>query len=378
MMKRLFTVGAALFLSGPIFGKNEKIITAMEEQMAAGEMAGVVTLVGGREGTRHLAAQGWANREEQREMKPDDLFWIASMTKPVTGVAVMMLVEDGQVSLDDPISKYCPEFAELKNAEGEKREVTLRQCLNHTAGLSELNGQEQGRISKLHELTALVAQKPLQFEPGSRWQYSQTGINTAGRVVEVVSGVELPEFFEKRIFAPLGMGDTTFYPSQEQQKRLATSYRKEGEELLASEIHFLRGKPLEDESRLPLANGGLFSTAEDYGQFARCLLRGGELDGERLLKEESVETLRTVNTGDLAVGFTPGNGWAVGCCVIREPQGVSESLSPGTYGHGGAYGTQAWFDPVAGNYQLLFVQRANFPNSDDSPVRKALHAAAAQ
>lgn len=124
------------------------------------------------------------------------------------------------------------------------------------------------------------------------------------------------------------------------------------------------------------ANGGLFSTASDYGKFCRMLLNAGELDGTRILSPESVETMRTIVTGDLATGFTPGNGWGIGCCVVREPQGASDSLSPGSFGHGGAYGTQGWIDPTLGRVYILMTQRANFPNADASEVRRKFQQAA--
>jgi CubicO group peptidase (beta-lactamase class C family) len=129
------------------------------------------------------------------------------------------------------------------------------------------------------------------------------------------------------------------------------------------------------KDRYPLANGGLFSTAEDYGKFARMILRGGELDGKRYLKEESVKQMTTVQSGDLKTGFTPGNGWGLAWCVIREPQGVTAAVSPGTFGHGGAYGTQAWIDPVKGRAYVMLVQRSNFANSDGSDLRKAFQEA---
>ena len=224
----------------------------------------------------------------------------------------------------------------------------------------------------------LIVAKPVKFQPGTKWEYCQTGINTAARVVEVVSGEDFPSFLEKHLFGPLGMKDTTFYPGAAQEARLATSYtRSEGGELAKAGLMFLGNKPITSRERYPRANGGLFSTAADYGKFARMILRGGELDGRRYLKEESVKQMSTVQSGDLKTGFTPGNGWGLGWCVVREPQGVSAALSPGSFGHGGAYGTQAWIDPVKNRAYVMLVQRANFPNSDGSTVRQAFQEAAA-
>ena len=173
------------------------------------------------------------------------------------------------------------------------------------------------------------------------------------------------------------MKDTTFYLTEEQLPRLATSYQRTDEgELEATAVGILYGKAPTSRDRFPAANGGLFSTAPDYARFCRMILNGGELDGKRYLKPESVTLMTSVQTGDLKTGFTPGNGWGLGWCVVREPQGVTAMLSPGTFGHGGAYGTQAWIDPVKKRVYVLMVQRANFPNSDGSEVRRAFQEAA--
>jgi CubicO group peptidase (beta-lactamase class C family) len=185
------------------------------------------------------------------------------------------------------------------------------------------------------------------------------------------------EFLEQRLFAPLGMKDTTFYLSEEQLPRLATSYRRTDDGTLEPiPIRFLDGKSPTSRDRFPAGNGGLFSTAPDYARFCQMILNGGELDGRRYVSPESVKLMTSVQTDGLKTGFTEGNGWGLGWCVVREPQGVTESHSPGSFGHGGAYGTQAWIDPVKKRIQILMVQRANFPNSDASDVRRAFQAAA--
>jgi CubicO group peptidase (beta-lactamase class C family) len=354
-----------------------RVLRSMDDAIAAKEIAGAVTLVSDEAKTLHLAAQGFADLEKKIPMKKDSIFWIASMTKPVTGTAVMMMQDAGKLSVDDPVSKYLPEFKNLKDAGGKEVVVTLKQCLVHSSGLAEVNPQESGGITTLKDLMPLIAAKPVQFPPGSKWQYCQTGINTAARVVEVVSGQDFAAFLEQHLFTPLGMTDTTFYPSDEQARRIAVSYARTGAgELEKSGLMFLGHAPVTSRERYPRANGGLFSTAADYEKFARMILRGGELDGRRYLSEKAVKQMTTVQSGDLVTGFTPGNGWGLGWCVIREPQGVSASLSPGTFGHGGAYGTQAWIDPVKRRVHLLLVQRANFPNSDASEVRRLFHESA--
>ena len=358
---------------------NPAVIEAMDKAIAAKEIAGSVTLVADEEKNLHLAANGDADRGNKIPMTVDSIFWIASMTKPVTGTAVMMMQDAGKLSVDDPVSKYLPEFKGLKDSTGKEVVVTLKQCLTHSAGLSEVSPQESGNVTTLKDLMPLIVAKPVQFAPGTKWQYCQTGINTAARVVEVVSGHDFATFLDRQLFTPLGMKDTTFYPTADQAKRIAVSYsRTESGDLEKAALMFLGNAPVTSRERYPRANGGLFSTACDYAKFCRMILRGGELDGKRYLSEKAVQQMTTVQSGDLVTGFTPGNGWGLGWCVIREPQGVSATLSPGSHGHGGAYGTQAWIDPVKKRVHLLLVQRANFPNSDASEVRKAFHEAFAR
>jgi CubicO group peptidase (beta-lactamase class C family) len=217
----------------------------------------------------------------------------------------------------------------------------------------------------------------MQSELGSKWQYCQSGINTLGRIIEVVSGQPFEKFLEDRLFKPLGMKDTTFYVRPAQLSRVVTPVRREEDGTLTeTTVRLLHGKPATSTDRYPAANGGLYSTAPDYARFARMVLNNGTLDGKRYLKPESVRRMTTIQTGGLQTGFTPGNGWGLTWCVVREPQGITAMLSPGTHGHGGAYGTQAWIDPVKGVVLILMVQRANFSNSDNSPVRMAFQQAA--
>ena len=370
-------MGSVLHAAQEKFPEIPAVSGKMTEFVQAHEIAGAVTLVADEKNIIRLSAVGMADLETKRPMKTDDVFWIASMTKPITATAVMMMHEQGRLSVDDPVEKYLPEFSNLKDAAGNKVTITLKQCLTHSAGLSEVSVEETAKVTTLAELMPLIVAKPVQFAPGSRWQYCQTGINTAARVVEVVSGESFPGFLETHLFGPLGMKDTTFYPDEKLAARLATAYRKTDGGLEKTVIGFLGGKSLTDKNRYPRANGGLFSTAEDYSKFARMILNGGELDGRRYLKPESVKLMTTVQSGGLQTGFTPGCAWGLGWCVVREPQGVSAALSPGSFGHGGAFGTQAWIDPVKKRVHLLFIQRADLPNSDGSEMRKALHETAA-
>jgi CubicO group peptidase (beta-lactamase class C family) len=351
---------------------------AIEGAIARKEIAGAVTLVATPDRVVHLDASGMADVDAGPPMRPDAIMWIASMTKPITATAVLMLRDRGKLSVDDPVEKHLPEFRRLRGPDGSPARVTIRHLLTHTSGMAEATPEEARAARTLAELTPRFVEKPLRFEPGSRWEYCQSGINTAARIVEVASGQPFEEFLRQQLFEPLGMGDTTFYLSEDQLPRLAASYRRtDAGTLERAEIGFLQGRSPAARDRYPAGNGGLFSTAPDYLRFCRMILGGGELEGRRYLSPESVRLMTTIQTGDLKTGFTPGNGWGLGWCVVREPQGVTARLSPGTFGHGGAYGTQAWIDPDRRRIYILMVQRANFPNSDASEVRRAFQEAAA-
>jgi CubicO group peptidase (beta-lactamase class C family) len=336
------------------------------------EISGAVTLVATPERIVHLDATGKADIGEGRPMRPDTIFWIASMTKPITGTAVLMLQDEGKLSVDDPVEKYLPEFKSLKTADGKPVRVTIRHLLTHTSGMGEISSAEARGIKNLAGVIPLYVAKPVKFEPGTKWTYCQSGINTAARVVEVVSGAAFDEFVDRRLFGPLGMKDTTFYLTEMQLPRLCKAYRRSDRgELSTTDVGILNGKQPTNRDRFPAANGGLFSTAPDYARFCQMVSNGGEYEGRRYLKPESVQLMTTVQSGDLKTGFTPGNGWGLGWCVIREPQGVTAMLSPGSFGHGGAYGTQAWIDPGKKRIYILMIQRADFPNSDGTEVRRA-------
>jgi CubicO group peptidase (beta-lactamase class C family) len=353
----------------------DRINMAMQSFVDSGEVSGVVTMVVARDRVLHQGAVGLADLASKRPMSSDSVFWIASMSKPVTAVAILMLADEGLLSLDDPIDKHIPTMSQLHDEAGKPVQITIRQLLSHTSGMAEL--ESPYAFKTLAEAAEKYSQVKILFPPGSKWQYSQTSINTAARIVEVVSGKSLEEFLDERIFRPLGMKDTTFYLSSEQLGRLATSYSKEKSgELISTEIRLLAGKKPTDRDRMPAGNGGLFSTASDYSRFCQMLLGDGERKGVRLLKPETVQIMRTIVTGELTTGFTPGNGWGVGVCVVREPQGVSSALSPGSFGHGGAYGTQAWVDPARDVAYILMIQRSNLANSDNSDLRSAFQNAA--
>ena len=358
---------------------------AIQEMITKNEIAGAVTIVATKDKYVHLESTGFADVAAKKPMAPDTLFWIASMTKPITGTAILMLQDEGKLNVADRVAKYLPEFANLKTPSGKPANLTLTQILTHTSGLGEATGPAAQQARTLADLVPIWLAAPMQYEPGSKWKYTQSGINAAARIVEVVSGMTFDAFLQKRLFDPLGMTNTTFYPSDAQRAHLVTAYAKNKD---TGALEPVPPRPdFGPRDRPPQGNGGLYSTAPDYARFCQMLLNGGTLDGKRILRPAAVKNLSSVHTGDLPCGFfqndTFGNrgknyGWGIGTCILREPhEGVAEVLSPGSYGHGGAWGTQAWIDPVKGVIYVLMVQRANFRNSDASETRSAFQSAAA-
>ena len=346
-------------------------------------IAGAVTLVARTGQVAALDAVGQADIANAKPMKPDTIFWIASMTKPITATAIMILRDEGKLSIDDPVEKHLPEFKnqwlignksqEVLTLKRAARAVTLKDLLTHTSGVAD--APTTGRDLSLAELVLLYSQQPLKSGPGSKWEYNNPGINTLGRIVEVVSGETFEGFLQKRIFKPLGMKDTTFYPSGGQIKRVAKSYEPGTNDLNEIGISFIRG-PLDSRTRPAFPSGGLFSTAQDMFRFYQMVLKGGTWEGKRIVSTDSVAMMTKTQTGDLKTGFTEGMSFGLGWAVVREPKGVTSMLSKGTYGHGGAYGTQGWVDPGKNMIFILMIQRAKLQNADASPVRQAFQEAA--
>jgi CubicO group peptidase (beta-lactamase class C family) len=341
-----------------------KITERMEQFVAEGQISGAVTLVGHQGRVVHLAAVGKADLERNTPMATDSLFRIASMTKPITATAVMVLVDEGKLSLDDPVEEYIPAFAHSKLRDGTPVEgLTIRRLLTHTSGLDE----DQECEGSLEATAEMLAARPFNFQPGQRWQYSP-GMNVCGRIIEVVSGQPYQDFLAERVLRPLRMSDTTFFPTPTQRRRSPVVYQ------LGARDH-----RLVPAGRLVVANaddtvaspsGGLYSTAADMSRFYQMILNGGQLDGHRIVSAEAVRAMTTVQTADLETGFTPGNGWGLGWCIIRRPQGITGMLSPGTFGHGGAFGTQGWVDPGRQAVFVLLIQRSDLTNSDASEIRR--------
>src|SRR6059036_2775749 len=297
-------LSTALFTALPAFADGPKlpgIRAAMQEMIAKNEIAGAVTAVVTKDKLLHLESTGFADVAAKRPMTPDTLFWIASMTKPVTGAAILMLPDDSKLSVADPVAKYLPGFADLKTPSGKPANLTITQILTHTSGLGEASGPDAQKAKTLADLVPLWLAAPMQYEPGEKWKYTQSGINAAARIVEVVSGMTFDAFLQKRLFDPLGMKHTTFYLTPELRSQLVTAYAKN------KETGLLEPVPPRPEfgprDRPPQGNGGLYSTAPDYARYCQMLLNGGTLEGHRYLSSAAMKLFTTPQTGDLPTGF---------------------------------------------------------------------------
>lgn len=366
---------------------DRRVRVRMQRFLDQGDVPGLVAVVGGRAGVQSQVVLGQRDLEGRR-MRADSLFRIASMTKPITAIAVMQLAEGGRLAVQDAVEKHLPEFQGQMLVEARTRDrvvlvrpprpITLKDLLTHTSGLP--GGPPPGmadlysrRNRTLAEAVAAFSQRPLDFVPGERWAYCNAGIDTLGRVVEVASGLSYEAYLEQHLFHPLGMKDTRFYPSRATAAReVPVLDRREGRLVAAASPVVGSGVG----ARYPIPAGGLLSTAPDLARLYRAMLGDGEADGVRILTPESVRAMTTLQTGALATGFVPGMGWGLGFAVVRQPQGVTAMLSRGSYGHGGAFGTQGWLDPTRDRFAILMIARAGLPNGDASDLRKDLQAEA--
>ncbi len=360
---------------------KDPIAARFQKFVDAGELSGAVLLVGTKDGVEYHEAVGQANLAEKTPMEKSTLFRIASMTKPITAIAIMMLQDEGKLSVEDAVEKHLPEFkGQLLIAEKgkdsttvkkPKRPITLRDLLTHTSGLGQypmgLADLYTKRNYNLSEATIAVSQVPLVGEPGETWSYNNPGIDTLGRIVEVASGMSFEKFLQTRIFDPLGMKDSTFYPTAEQAKNTAITYGVKDGKLVAAPNSLLDVKA---NPRHPVPAGGLYSTAADQAKLYRFMLNNGKVGDKELLSEKSLKAMTTTQTGAIKTGFVDGMSWGFGWQVVAEPKGATETLSAGSYGHGGAFGTQGWIDPKKRAFYILMIQRTGIPNGDASEFRK--------
>jgi CubicO group peptidase (beta-lactamase class C family) len=355
------------------------IAPKMQEFVDKGEISGIVTLVADKDNVLHLAAVGTNDIATGRKMQTDDLFWIASMSKPITATGIAILVDDGKLTFDDPVEKFIPEFADITLASGEKpsRPITLRDVLTHTSGLGDLTKRDPHLT--LADSARAIAKLHLRFQPGSRWAYSTAGIDVMGRVIEVASGMPFADFQQKRIFDPLGMTNTTFWLTPEQYQRYARSYvlNATTHKLEETTIDYMYTGAVTDHQRPALGGAGLFSTAEDVARFYQMALNHGSFHGKQILKPETLAEMTRVQTGNLTA--RPGMPWGIGFCVIADPTKMeaNDIFTPGSFGHGGAFGTSSWVDPTKGVIYIMMLQRNRMGNPDNSPMRQVFQHEAA-
>jgi len=371
----------------------ERLHQALAARIHRNEIPGLVALVA-RGDQVYVAALGHKAFDDPEPMRPETIFRIASMTKPVTSVAAMLLVEEGRLRLGDPIARYIPAFDSVRvavasaDAAGRatttlvsaKRPITVRDLLTHRAGLAygfidtgavgtayRRAGVSDGIFptsATVAENVEKLARQPLSFEPGARWQYS-LATDVLGRLVEVVAGMPLDRFFRERIFGPLKMADTDFYVPDEKLDRLAVPYTHEGGRLrpMADPARFFDGRLVMGGrqwrgSRTYFSGGaGLFSTAGDYARFLQMLLNGGELDGVRLLSPKTVELMTASATNDLGSGaVAPGLGFGLGFGVVTDLGARGALGSVGTFSWGGIYGSDFLVDPREQLLAVMMIQ----------------------
>lgn len=391
-MLRLLLLGALalpLLAGGVPVGKPEdagmssarlhRIHEAVQRHIDAHEISGAVTLVSRRGRIVHFEAHGLMDLEAKKPMAKDAIFRLASMSKPVTAVAVLMLVEEGKIRLNDPVSRFLPEFKDPKVAMAKAagpgasgppeiytvpagREITIQDLLTHTSGLGSggLAQREFLRLAPLPARDTLAAYiprlgaVPLDFQPGTQWAYSGlAGPDVLSRIVEIVSGQPYDEYLRTRIFEPLGMKDTFFYPPDGKRPRIPVLYQRNG---------WQRAPNQDGRSSPTFFSGaaGLMSTAEDYLQFAQMLVNGGVLNGQRLLSPRTVELMGANHVGTMFNGKLgrPAQGMGFGFLVnvVEDPVASGRRVSAGGFGWDGLYGTLVWIEPKEKMVTLIMIQ----------------------
>jgi CubicO group peptidase (beta-lactamase class C family) len=373
-----------------------RIRDTMQRHIDAHDISGAVTLVARKGQIAWFHSQGLMDIEANKPMSKEAIFRVFSMSKPVCGVAILMLLEEGKVRLNDPVSKFIPEYKGSKVAVVQDRpanapasdppkyytipaarEVTIQDLLTHVSGVA-----SGGRASS-HELPNLLetvggrtladmmpkyAAAPLDFQPGSRWTYSAlVGFDTLGRVVEVASGMKLDEFLRQRIFAPLGMKTTAFHPGDDRWSNVVTAYHRGDGALTKTQ------QPNRLQSKTYFSGaGGLVSTAEEYAQFALMLCAGGQWNGKRLLSPKTVELMSSVFVPDTLPGRGPGRGYGLSVEVISDPVAAGRRTSKGSFGWDGAYGTHFWVDPQEKLIGVMMIQTDNPDRQVDRDFENAV------
>ena len=354
----------------------QRIHTLVQKHMDLGDITGAVMMVARKGQIAYFEASGTIDAETKKPMTRDSVFRLASMTKPVIGTSIMMMLEEGKVQLGDPVSKFIPEFKNMKVAilqeagrgEGNPpkfytvpaaREITVKDLLTHTSGLSSgpMGQSEVRKIrrkpeEKLSDYIPRLATTPLEFQPGSRWMYSPSdGFDVLARIVEVASAMPLDRFLEQRLFVPLDMPNTHHYPTDEQMPRLVSAYTKgdnglvknQNSLLMSSKVYFAGG-------------GGLVTTVDDYSHFAQMLANGGEFNGKRILSPRTVKLMGSVHIPSTLPGRVTGEGYGLSVRVMQDAVAGNHRVSDGSFGWSGAYGTHFWVDPKEDLIAIMMIQ----------------------
>ena len=336
----LVVIGAAVALGPAGMGLiNSRFAAApvslipvrMQEFVDRHQAAGIVTLVARHGDLKEFDAVGYQDLETNKPMRKDSIFQIMSMTKPITCVGVMVLEEEGKLSVGAPVARYLPEF--------DGKNITLR--------------------VPLAEAVRFYGRQHLQFEPGTRWRYSNMGIAALGRIVEVVTGEDYVHFIESRLLTPLGMQDTFFFPPDAKKDRIALVYKHSAGKLVRSGDEILAGDSAKYRAgaKYPAPEFGLYSTAPDLFNFYEMLLEGGTYKDHRYLSRQSIDTMTRVFTPDVSPsGWLGGTGYGLTFEIVNRPEGTLLLHSPGTFGHGGAFGTEGWIDPHNNLIRISMVQ----------------------
>ena len=361
----------------------ERLDRVMQGYVDRNEVAGVVTLVARCGKVVHFSATGQRDVEQSRAMTHDTVFRMASMTKPIASVALMMLYEEGRFQLRDPISRWLPEFADMQVAvpapEQERiagsyklvpaaRPITVQHVLTHTAGLAntyrgltqaefQAMAAERKATDTVGDMVKRLARLPLNFHPGDRWEYGRA-TDVVGRLVEVMSGQSLDDFLRERIFEPLEMPDTHFYLTEAKLDRFAALYGPGDDgKIVLTEAPTAESRFVREPHVYFSGAGGLVSTARDYFRFHQMMLNGGELDGARLLSRKTIELMTANHTGDYGIWLAgPGYGFGLGYAVVTDLGPSGTPRSEGSYYWGGAFGTIFWVDPSEELIGIMLTQ----------------------
>jgi CubicO group peptidase (beta-lactamase class C family) len=355
----------------------ERLPAAMQRYIDANQLAGTVTLVARDGKVAHFGTQGWQDKEADKPMQQDTIFFIMSMTKPIVSTALMMLYEEGRFLLTDPVSKWIPEIADKQVLIGAdagihrmtpRQPITVRDVLAHTTGLDPsrdlLTEDEQTLLQRESSLEATLIKRaplPLAFHPSEDWQYGSS-TDYVALLVERIAGEPLKDFLQKRILDPLEMSDTSYVVPEEKRARVATVYSPTGP---GQTIEVYRTP---EYSAVPFFGSdyyggvaGLFSTAADYWRFSQMLLNGGELDGVRLLSPKTVNLMISNHSGDHDIYIRgPGYNFGLGFGILNDPGTARDPITPGSFTWGGAWGTIFWVDPVENMVGIMMTQISSY------------------